>query len=124
MIRERRLVTFARFRDVLSADSLVAFLASHGVDAHVEGADPLSIGIGGRVRVVLAEDDVRRARWTIENAGDAQAWLHATSDLDPSAELEPFPDAGRKPAPPARRATVVLALALLIALLAAVLVSR
>lgn len=38
----RRLVAIARFADLWSADSFAAFLRSRGVDAHVEGADPLS----------------------------------------------------------------------------------
>ena len=80
----RRQVVLGRFGDVLSADLLVAFLRSHQIDAHVEGADPLSIALGARVRVALAEDDVRRARWAFENAHawDGEAWFLATGELD------------------------------------------
>lgn len=80
----RRLVSIARFADVWSADSFAAFLRSRGVDARVEGADPLAIGLGGCVRVVLPEDEVRRARWVIDaqtDATDAEAWVLAAGEL-------------------------------------------
>jgi hypothetical protein len=84
---ERRLVAIARFNDAVSAETLVALLAAHGVDAHVEGVDPLSIGLGGRVRVVIGEEELPRARAALDASplSDGQAWFLATGELDPAA---------------------------------------
>jgi hypothetical protein len=118
VIRERRLVAFARFPDVASADALVAFLATHDIDAHVEGADPLAIGLGGRVRVVLAEEDLRRASWVIENAdfGNAQAPFLAGGDPGPSAGKDAIAQSGDEGVPRAAAAGWVPAVTLFLAL--------
>jgi hypothetical protein len=122
-LEERRLVVVARLADAMSADALVAFLAAHGIDAHLEGADPLSIGLGGRVRVVIAEQNLRRARSAIENA-DASAggaWFLAAGELDPEQAKRAF--AWRGTSAGARRARIAAA-AMVIALAAAALLSR
>jgi hypothetical protein len=122
-LEERRLVVVARLADAMSADALAAFLAAHGIDAHLEGADPLSIGLGGRVRVVIAEQDLRRARSAIENADvpDGETRFLATGELDPKQAKRAF--ARRRTSAGARRARIAAA-ALLIAFAAAALLSR
>lgn len=122
-LEERRLVVVARLADAMSADALVAFLAAHRIDAHLEGADPLSIGLGGRVRVVIAEQDLRRARSAIENADvpDGDAWFLATGERDPKQAKRAY--ARRGTSAGARRARIAAA-ALVIAFAAAALLSR
>lgn len=90
MARQR--VVFASFADVLSADALVAFLSAHQIEAHVEGADPLSIGLRSRVRVVLAEDDLGRARRAVESAevSESELWFAATGERDPEGAQRAF----------------------------------
>ncbi|MFI5318234.1 MAG: hypothetical protein ACHQ6V_01535 [Myxococcota bacterium] len=89
---ERRLVVLARFGDVVSADALVGLLAVREIAAHVDGADPLTLALGGRVRVIVAEKDLRRAHWVLDNAdvSDGEAWLLATGELDPAAAKQAF----------------------------------
>jgi len=128
MSAARQLVVLARFRDALSADALVAFLGAHDIAAHVEGADPLSIGLGGRVRVVLAEEDLRRARWVIENAdtpaSDGEAWFLATGELDPASARRAYAKGERAIAPKMRAAVRNAAIALIVLLAIAALLSR
>lgn len=116
-LRERRLVALTRSADATSAGALVAFLAAHGIDAHVEGVDPLSIGLGGRVRVVIDEEDLRRARRAMEHeqGSDGEARHFETKRLDPRRR--------ERVAAAARRARVV-AVALALAFAVAALLSR
>jgi hypothetical protein len=97
-VGERRLVSLQSFGDAMSADAFVAFLAAHQIEAHVEGADPLSIGLCERVRVVIAEGDVRRARWVLDNAdvSDGEAWFLATGQLDSTSAKLAFESRGSR----------------------------
>lgn len=110
-------MSVARFADAASADALVALLAAHRIAAHVEGVDPLSIGLGGRVRVVIEEGDVRRARRVIDDAergaGDAASSTEATPDPVNSARRKSAPTV-RTRSSAALRVAAVLAAVLLI----------
>jgi hypothetical protein len=67
-VAERKLVALTRHADAVSADALVALLAAHEIEAHVEGADPLALPLGGRIRVVIAEEDLARAQRLLAEA--------------------------------------------------------
>ncbi|HEU4428394.1 MAG TPA: hypothetical protein VFT98_06540 [Myxococcota bacterium] len=122
----RQLIVLARFGDAASADALVAFLGAHDIDARVEGVDPLAIGLGGRFRVVLAEEDLRRARWALDNAdsSDTEAWFLATGELDPDAARRAFAKDEERPARRMRSAVRNAAIALVIVIAIAALLSR
>jgi len=122
----RQLVVLARFGDAWSADLLVAFLANRGVDAYVEGADPLAMGLGGRIRVVLAEEDVRRARWAIEAQTDiteGEMWFLATGALDSQAARRALAARPEQMRSRARRAAGAAGISLIV-MLAAALIAR
>lgn len=123
----RQLVVLARFGDALSADTLVAFLRAHDIDAHVEGVDPFAFGLGGRIRVVLAEEDLRRARWAMAkaegvDATDAERWFVATGELDAAAAKSAFARSEHGPAPQmqnaVRKTGIGIVLVIAIAILA------
>jgi hypothetical protein len=118
------LAVLARLGDGPSADALVAFLAAHDIRAHVEGADPLSIGLGHRVRVVLAEEDARRARWLVDNASESGALFLGAAELDPDAAKRAFAKTEDRHAPKMSSATRNVGIVLAVLLAIAALLSR
>ena len=97
-------VVLARCASAPQAEMLAAQLRERGIAAHVEHADPLTLAIGGAVRVVVPASEERRARFDIgSNADltDAEAWYLATGELDPAAASAAF---AQVPGASARRA--------------------
>ena len=92
MTRDRGFAVVATFTEHVSADAFAALLLSREIKAHVGERDPLTLWLGGRVRVFVADDDVRRVRWVIANLemSEAEFWLAATGELDPEAARRAF----------------------------------
>jgi hypothetical protein len=86
-MRERRWVVLARFPDALAAEMCAALMRERAIEARVEHGDPLSTAMGSLARVIVLEEDVRRARFALEanELTDAEVWYLATGDLDPQA---------------------------------------